>query len=163
LHGIVDRWLSSICALLTIDAIHLFIPETVLVIVTKSVFGREKFLIGQLSCRKWLSYEVVQSHFFLYLRRAWGTHLLFVLRVSCHEKYLRIWVSSYKFERPALTWCTRDMHVSTWIYSGFSPVQSLSITTKYIFCLSMQIRKRQPVGISDFAYAYVSIMILMRL
>jgi hypothetical protein len=34
-------------------------------------------------------HEVIQSHFFLYLRRAWGTHLLFE---SCHEKYLRIWV-----------------------------------------------------------------------
>ena len=48
-----------------------------------------------------------------------------------------------------------DMHVS----------HSIQVTTNnnQVFCLGMQIQKQQPVGISDFAYANVSIMILMKL
>ncbi len=40
-----------------------------------------------------------------------------------------------------------------------SPVKSQPITTKY-FAYARQIQKQHPVGISDFAYANVSIMII---
>jgi hypothetical protein len=57
-------------------------------------------------------------------------------RISSQEMFAYISItiyydrSSYKFERPALTWCMT--HVSTFnLFRIYSPVQSQPITTKY--------------------------------